>query len=539
MKMVDLLIKNGRVLDGSGAPAFKADLAIKNGKIERIESSLDLESDKVIDATGQIVCPGFIDIHSHSDTTIMINSRAESKIRQGVTTEVVGNCGMSVAPLTKELLSEVKDHLTLNSSYGKTDEIGKSWLSFGEYIEYLNKLPLGINMMPLVGFGTLRASVMGLKSGPPSSDEMRAMEDLLEKSLDEGAAGLSTGLEYVPDSLSHVDELIQLCRLIERKNKLYATHIRGESHDLFPAIKEAIQTGEESGCRIQISHLKLGGKFNWGKTDQLFELLESAISRGVRLSWDQYPYIAWGTGLVDYIPNWVILDGHQKMMEYLGDPSTRKKIKREIYEEIEKGTHAYNTAPWENVQIAVGKLNEHVPIEGKRISEICKELNKDPLDFVFDLLIAEKGSVKTLVFCMDEGDIQTIMKHPQTIIASDARALATYGELHKGSTHPRYYGAFPRVLGKYVREEKVLPLETAIKKMTSMPAKIMGLETRGTLALQMVADITIFDPLTVADMATFEKPHQYPNGIEKVILAGNIIVDRGVHKEHLYGQVLK
>ena len=537
--MCDLLIKNGTVIDGSGSPAYLSDIAIKKGKIDKIGTSLDIDCGKVIDASNQIVCPGFIDIHSHTDATILINHKAESKIRQGITTEIVGNCGMSAAPLTADFMPAIIDHLTVNSDYGNPDDIGKFWMTFGEYTQYLNELPLGINLIPLVGFGTLRSAVMGVKSGSPTKDEMKGMKDLLEKSLEEGAAGMSTGLEYIPDSLSHVDELIQLCQVIKRQNKLYASHIRSESHNLFPAIEEAIRTGEESGCQIEISHLKLGGKDNWGKTAQLFDLLEGAISRGVRVSWDQYPYIAWGTGLVDYIPRWVIQDGHQKMIEHLNGKSTRKKIRQEIETTIKKGNHAYNTAPWENVQIAMVKSPDYQFTEGKRISEITQELNIDPIDFIFNLLIAEKGSVKTLVFCMDEEDIKTVMKHPQTIICSDGRAGATYGELNKGSTHPRYYGAFPRVLGKYVRDEKVLSLETAIKKMTSMPAKIMNLNNRGTLAQNMIADITIFDPKTVFDMATFENPHQYAKGIEKVIISGEVIIDQGHHTNKMVGQIIQ
>jgi len=536
--MCDLLIKNGHVIDGSGSPAFKSDIAIKNGKIERIEPSLNLDCDQVIDATGHIVSPGFIDIHSHSDTTIMINSRAESKIRQGITTEVVGNCGMSAAPLSTTFMTEVKEHLALHADYGKAERLGELWVTFEEYIQHLNNLPLGINMMPMVGFGTLRTAAMGLKSGPPNKNEMKAMVHMLEESLDAGAAGMSTGLEYLPDSLCKPDDLIQLCRVIKDKNKLYSSHIRCESHYLFPAIEEAIRTGEESGCRTQISHLKLGGMFNWGKTEQLFDLLEGAISRGVRLSWDQYPYTAWGTGLTDYIPDWVMQEGKQKMMGYLKDRSSRKRLRQEIEEQIKRGTHAYNTAPWENVQITMVKSDKYKTVEGKKISQIAQELDIDPLDFVFDLLIEEEGAVNTVVFCMSEKDIQTIMTHPHTIIASDARALATYGELSKGSVHPRYYGALPRILGKYVRDEKVLSLETAIKKMTSMPAKIMGLETRGTLATDMIADITIFDANSISDRATFEDPHQYSKGIEQVILAGKVIIDQGNHTQQMQGQII-
>ena len=445
---------------------------------------------------------------------------------------------MSAAPLTPKFMPDLKDHLTINSDFGATETLGDSWQTFGEYIDYLNALPLGINMMPLVGFGTLRSAVMGHKDGPPTPEEMAEMEDLLGQSLDAGAAGLSTGLEYVPESFAETEELIQLCKVVARKDKLYATHMRSEAQTLFPAVEEAIRTAEESGCRLQISHLKLGGKFNWGKTQELFKLLEDAVERGIRLSWDQYPYTAWGTGLVDYIPAWVTKDGHEMIVKYLSDPDIRKKIRSEIDAEIEKGDHAYNTAPWENVQIAMIRSDKNKHMMGRRIADIAEERGVDAFDFVFDLLIDEKGMVKTLVFCMDEADIMTILQHPQTIISSDARAVATYGELSKGSPHPRYYGAFPRILGKYVREEKLMSLEGAIKKMTSMPAKIMGLETRGTLAVGMVADITIFNPETVIDMASFENPHQYSRGIEKVIMAGTVVIDEGEHTGKMMGHIL-
>lgn len=537
--MCDVLIKNGTIIDGTGSPGFLADILVKHGKIEKIGPSLEIECQSIIDASQKIVCPGFIDIHSHTDTTILINPKAESKIRQGITTEIVGNCGMSAAPLTPEFLPQLKDHLGVTSDYGNPEDIGKFWMTFGEYIDHLNNLPLGINLMPMVGFGTLRCAVMGLKNTVPTSKEMRAMENLLQKSLEQGAAGLSTGLEYIPDSLCHPDELIRLCRVIARNNKLYASHIRGESQTLFSSVAEAIHTAQVSGCRVEISHLKLGGTFNWGKTEKLFALLENALARGVRLSWDQYPYTAWGTGLSDYLPRWVCQDGHQKLGTYLRDHSTRKKIRREIEQAIKTGNHAYNTAPWENVQISMVKSAEYKFAEGKRVSQIAKDLDVDPIEFVFDLLIAEKGSVATLVFCMDDQDIKTIMKHPLTIIASDGRAVATYGQLHKGSVHPRYYGAFPRVLGKYVRQEKVLSLETAVQKMTSMPAGIIGLNDRGRLAPGMIADITVFDPKTVSDLASYENPHQYSKGIEHVILAGHSIIHGGEHTNKMAGQVIQ
>lgn len=537
--MRDVLIKNGTIIDGTGSLRFQADVSVENGKIEMIGPSLEIECPTILDASQKIVCPGFIDIHSHTDMTILSNPKAESKIRQGITTEIVGNCGMSAAPLTPDFLPQLKDHLSITSDYGPTEDIGKLWMTFDEYIRYLNDLPLGINLMPMVGYGTLRCAVMGLKNTPPTPKEMGAMEDLLQKSLEQGAAGLSTGLEYIPDSLSHTDELIRLCRVIARNNKLYASHIRGESQTLFSAVSEAIRIAEVSGCLVEISHLKLGGAFNWGKTEQLFALLEKALSRGVRLSWDQYPYTAWGTGLADYIPQWVRQEGHQKLTSNLSDLSTRKKIRQDIEQAIKTGNHAYNTAPWENVQIAMVKSAEYKFAEGKSVSQIVKDLDIDPIEFVFDLLIAEKGSVEALVFCMDDQDIKTILKHPLTIIATNGRAVATYGELHKGKPHPRYYGTFPRILGKYVRDEKVLTLETAVQKMTSMPAKIMGLDNRGILSRNHIADITIFDPNTISDLSTFDNPHRYPKGIEQVIIAGNLLINQGNHTDKMAGQVIR
>lgn len=536
--MYDLLIKNGTLIDGSGEPPFRSDLLVKDGKIESIGPSLKAECKKELDAAGKIVCPGFIDIHSHTDTTILINSRAESKIRQGVTTEVIGNCGMGVAPLPTEHTAEVLDHLTLNTDFGDPGVIGKLWASFSEYIQYLNDLPLGINLVPLVGYGTLHTAVMGLKSRPLTRNEFKALGTLLEKSLEEGAAGLSTGLEYIPDSLCPPEELIRLAQILKRHNKIYTSHIRSEAQGLFPAIEEAIHTAEASGCHVEISHLKLGGKFNWGKTDQLFEILEGALSRDVPLSWDQYPYIAWGTGLADYMPDWVKLEGHPSLIKALSEPSSRKKIRQEIESRIKTGNHPYNVAPWENVQISLVKSPENKYMEGQKVAEIAQQLDMDPLEFVFDLLVSEKGAVKTVVFCMDETDILAILKHPLTIIASDGRAGADYGALNTGKTHPRYYGTFPRILGKYVREEKLFSLETAIKKMTSMPAAIMGMKSRGSLAANMVADITIFDPETVTDVATFENSRQYSKGIEAVIISGQIVIDQGSHTGNMAGQVL-
>jgi N-acyl-D-amino-acid deacylase len=530
-----LIVKDGNVIDGTGKPVFQASVGIRDGKVAAVGDLTGVEAKKNIAAGGVVVALGFIDIHSHSDFTIMINPRAESKIHQGVTIEVTGNCGLTAAPLSKAHRQEALDYLLTTLGISGSESL--AW--FGDYLDHLHQRPLGVNLAPLVGHATLRIAVMGAADRPPTEEEMVAQEELLERCLREGAFGMSTGLDYPPDAYSTTEELVRLGRVLARHDALYATHIRGEAQTLFEAVAEAVRIGKESGCRVEISHLKAGGLGNWGKAPQLLAYLDAARERGVEVAWDQYPYTAWGSGLIDYLPRWVAADGREKLAERLRDESIRKIIRAEIERDVQSGQHPLCVAPWDIVRIALVESPDNVPLEGKSVAEIAAEQGRDPCDVAFDLLADEKGAVKTLVFCISEDDVRTIMQHPLTVIATDGRAVAPYGILGRGKTHPRYYGTFPRVLGRYVREEKLLSLESAIHKMTLMPAERMGLWDRGRIAPEMVADLVIFDPATVCDEATFQHPHRYPTGITNVIVGGQVVIHEGQHTGKLCGHILE
>jgi N-acyl-D-amino-acid deacylase len=538
-RMLQLIIKDGNVIDGTGKPAFRASVGIRDGKVTAVGDLNGVEAEKSIAAGGLVVAPGFIDIHSHSDFAIMINPRAESKIHQGITTEVTGNCGLTAAPLSEAHRQEALDKILPTSGISGLDSLAWDWTSFGDYLDHLRQRPLGINLAPLVGHATLRIAVMGAAGRPPAEDEMAAMERLLERCLCEGAFGMSTGLEYRPGAYSTTEELVRLGRVLARHDALYATHIRGEAQNLFEAVAEAVHIGKESGCRVEISHLKAGGLGNWGKAPQLLAYLDAARERGIEVAWDQYPYTAWGSGLIDYLPHWVAADGREKLAERLHDETTRQVIREEIERDVQSGQHPLCIAPWDTVRIALVESLDNEPLEGKSVAEIAAEQGRDPCDVAFDLLADEKGAVKTLVFRISEDDVRTIMQHPLTVIATDGRAVTPYGILGRGKTHPRYYGTFPRVLGRYVREEHLLSLESAIHRMTLMPAERMGLWDRGRITPGTVADLVIFDPAIIRDEATFQYPHRYPTGITSVIVGGQVVIHEGQHTGKLCGHILE
>lgn len=537
--MFQLIVKEGIVVDGTGRPGCRADVGIKQGTITVLGQLHGELAERTLDASGLVVSPGWIDLHSHSDFTIMINARAESKARQGITTEVTGNCGITAAPLPDAHRRELLDFLSINLGIGGTESLDWEWHTFGDYLDRLRGTLLGVNLAPLVGHTTLRIAAMGAAQDPATEEDLSAMEALLEHSLLAGAFGLSSGLEYPPASYSAPGEMVRLARIAARHGALYATHIRSEDLALWGAIAEAVDVGERSGCRVEISHLKLGGVRNWGRAPELLAFLDRARERGVDVAWDQYPYVAWGSSLIDYLPHWVAADGRERLAERLLDAAVRRAIRAEIEEEVGNGRHPLCAAPWDTVRIALvgSAANRHH--EGRTIAQIAASEGRDPLEVVFDLLAAERGAVKTLVFCVDEGDIRTILRHPLTAVVTDGRAVAPYGVLGQGMIHPRYYGAFPRVLARYVRDEKLLTLESAIHRMTLMPARRIGLHDRGRIAPGFAADLTIFDPATIQDRATFEQPHEYPAGIAWVILGGNVVVEQGEHTGRMCGHVLR
>jgi N-acyl-D-amino-acid deacylase len=521
--LYDILIKNGRVYDGTGAPWFYGDIAVKDGKIVKIGNLTTDTAKKVIDAAGLAVSPGFIDIHSHSDMSFIINPLADSKVKQGVTTEVTGNCGSSVAPLTE-----------MAKQYGKqlTDEdIDVTWSTMAEYFDALEEKGLSINVAGLMGHGTIRAGVMGFDRRPPTDAELDAMKALIAQAMDDGAVGMSTGLIYPPSSYADTAEIIELAKVVSEKNGLYFTHMRNEADALLESVKETIEIGRQACIPVQIAHHKTVGERNWGKVKQSLEMIVEARKQGVDVTLDQYPYIASSTSLTSIIPGWAHEGGRDALVDRLKQPETRARLKKEVSERMGDG--------WVRYVISRVSKQHNKRFEGMDLAAVAKTEQKDPCDAAFDLLVDEDGNVGQIKFGMTEEDVETVMKHPLVMIGSDGSSLADYGELGEGKPHPRNYGTFPRVLGKYSRQRGVLPLEEALRKMTSMPATRLGLWDRGVLRVGAWADITVFDPDTVEDVSDFQDPHKYARGIPYVIVNGALVVNEGAHTKVTPGRVLR
>lgn len=521
--MYDILIKNGKIYDGTGAPWFYGDVAVKDGKICAIGSLSDKEAARVIDATGLAVSPGFIDVHSHSDMSFLVNPLADSKVKQGVTLEVAGNCGSSVAPLTDKTKKMSKALLE--------EDMPPTWTTMGEYFAALENRGMCINFACLVGHGTVRAGVMGFDQRPPTEQELEQMKQLVSQAMDDGAIGMSTGLIYPPSSYAQADEITELARVVRAKNGIYFTHMRNEGDRLIESMVETIEVGRATGVPVQISHHKVGGERNWGMIKQSLEMMVDARKEGIDVTADQYPYIASSTSLTSIIPDWAHEGGREALLARLVDPETRARIKQQVNKSMSVG--------WDKLVVSSVKSEHNKRFEGMDVQAISEIMGKEPSDAAFDLLIEEKGEVGQIRFGMCEEDVKTVMKHPLVMIGSDGSSLANYGKLHKGKPHPRNYGTFPRVLGKYAREEGVLSLEEALRKMTSMPAVRLGLWDRGSLRTGFWADITVFDPQTVIDVSDFADPHRYAAGIPYVLVNGQVVVDNGAHTGLTPGKVLR
>lgn len=530
--MYDIVINDAKIIDGTGSPWYYGSIAIRNGKIVNIKRRGKFKSGKyIINAEGLIVSPGFIDMHSHSDFTLLVNPKAESKIRQGVTLEVIGNCGSSMAPIKPDKIDIFKRRVGELAQYVTWD-----WSTFKEYREKLMRNGIALNVAPLIGHGTLRINVMEYENREPKREELEEMKNLLDQSMRDGAFGLSTGLIYTPGSYAKTEEIIELAKVAAKYGGLYSSHIRSEADQLIEAIKEAIRVGREAGIRVEISHLKSAGVRNWGKINEAIKLIEEAREEGVDVTADFYPYTAGSTSLTACIPPWAHVGGIEEMIKRLKDPEQRLKIKLEIEEKTEGWENLANLAGWDRIIVASCEKNRHY--EGLSISEIAKMNNKDPYDQAFDLIIEEEGRVQIVLHMMREEDMIQALKCPYTMIGTDGSSIAPYEPLGRGKPHPRSYGTFPRIIGRYARDMKIISVEEAIKKMTSTPANKLGLMDRGLIKRGFWADIVIFDKKTIIDTATFENPHQYPNGIKYVIVNGEIVIENGEHTGRLPGRVL-
>jgi N-acyl-D-amino-acid deacylase len=533
--MWDMIIKNGRMIDGSGNPWTRTDIAIKDLIIAKIGEMSPDPAKVTIDAKGLIVSPGFIDIHSHSDFTIPINPKAESKIRQGVTTEVVGNCGMSFAPLNDEVIKFLRKENPIIAE----SEVELDWTTMREYLEKMEKLGTAVNFVPLVGHSTIRAYIMGSTNKRPVREELNKMKELAAQAMREGAFGLSSGLIYPPGCYADTAELIELCKTVAQYGGIYTSHIRGEGETLFKAVKEAIRIGKSAQLPVEISHLKLEGRENWGQTKKLLSLITDARSMGIDISADAYPYTAGCFSLGAMFPPWTSEGGVQKLVERLKDQKTRGKIREEMVHGRSDWSSPLRAIGWDKTIIIYCRKAENRGFEGKAVSELSRAKDVDPFDFVFDLAIDENAETQVIRFSMSEEDVRTIVKHPLIAICSDGSALATYGVLARGKPHPRYYGTFPRVLRKFVAEEGTLRIEDAIRKMTSLPAQRLRLEKRGLIKEGYYADMVVFDPKKIKDTATFIQPKQYPIGIECVIVNGTLVIHGKNHTNGLPGSILR
>jgi N-acyl-D-aspartate/D-glutamate deacylase len=525
----DIVIRGGTLIDGSGRPGAPGDVAIKDGHIAALGPAPAGKAAKTIDAGGLVVTPGFIDIKTHSDFTLPINPTAESKVRQGVTTEIIGHCGFSTAPVLQGKAQLLADYLSG----------GAPWLPFREirFPEYLDTFPrVAVNVGMLVGHNTLRLMVMGLEDRAPRPAELAEMIALLEEGLGAGALGMSSGLFTPPGSFAEPAELLAFGAVLKRRNAAYFTHIRDESNKVIEAVGEAIAFARACGVHVEIVHLKCSGVDNWGSAAPVLAMIAQARAEGCDIDCDAYPYTAGANPLKNLLPPWVQVGGNAAMLARLALPETRARIASEL---AERGLNNWGRIPsWEAVQISISpRLPQHA---GATVGALAAARGRDPVDLVCDMLIEDEGATRVLIDAIAEDDIRTILRSPAALVGSDGNCVADYGITGQGMPHPRFYGTFPRIIGRYVRDEQLLPLETAIAKMTGHTARALKLRDRGLLREGWRADIAIFDPADFRDRATYAEPHRYPSGTRTtVIVNGTIVVEDARHTGATPGTVLR
>lgn len=519
--MSELLVRGGTVIDGTGAERVRADVAVRDGRIAAIGTDLATGGARVIEATGLVVSPGFIDIHSHSDESVLVSSALESAVHQGVTLVVAGNCGGSSAPVLGLAAEELEREIARLG-------LERTWTSFGEYAAAVERSGSSINFCSFVGHGTLRMGVMGAAARPPSAGELATMRAVLAAALADGAIGMSTGLIYPPSAYGTTDEIAALCEVVRERGGLYASHVRNEGDRLLEAVEENLEIGRRSGVRVQLSHHKASGQRNWGRVRESTALIERARAEGVDVIADQYPYTASSTGLAVTIPNWVHEGGSLALCERLRDPAVRSRIRDEY---VETGR------AWDRIVIA--RARHRPEWAGRTVAALAAEAAQDPLEWTCDALIAHDGAIDIVHHSMSEDDVRFVMAKEWVSIGSDSRANAPYGPLSSGKPHPRSYGTFPRVLGRYARDEGVLALEDAVRKMTSLTAERLRLRERGIVREGWWADLVVFDADRIIDTATYDDPHRYPVGIEHVIVNGELALEAGETTAGRHGRFLR
>lgn len=544
--MYSLLIKNGKIIDGTGNPWLYADVAVKGERIVRIGQIEGDSSEKTIDAKNLLVCPGFIDQHSHADLVFVIADQykyLEGRIRQGITTEILGNCGISVTPVdnqSKGLMKAVTGWMT-------PEDVPWDWETMADYLSLLEEKGVPVNVGSLTGHGAVRAAAMGFRSGRPVYDEMERMKKNLVQALEQGSFGMSLGLIYAPGMYADTKELIELSKVVKRYDGIVTSHVRGSSETNLFAERELIRIGERSGCRVHRSHNEALGREHWDKIAKSLKMEEEARDRGIDIAYDMFPYTAAMTMMIAIYPPWALEGGWEGLAKRLQQPETRKQIEEDIEEMVpgwptwKEGSWPHNLVKatgWENIHIGYIPSEKNKKCEGLNLRELGEKVGKTPFDAISDLLVDERGAISQLIFGVS-GDRETDTPIRQLITHRLGGFATDAIEIGAGRPHPAAYGTYPRILGKYVREERLLPLEEAVRKMTSFPANRLNLKGRGLIREGFFADLVIFDGARIIDRATYENPRQFPEGIEYVIVNGKILFEKGDLHPIKAGKVLR
>jgi dihydroorotase/N-acyl-D-amino-acid deacylase len=528
----DLVITNGHIIDGTGSPWYSGDVGVRAGRIAAIGILSDSPRARTIDAHGMVVAPGFIDMLGQSELTILVNPSLPSKIYQGITTEITGE-GDSAAPLNDAIIQA--DHAEYEHYH-----ITPDWRTFGQYFARLQKRGMGINLASYMGATSARRMVLGDVDKQPTPAQLAEMKQLVDDAMRQGAMGVSTSLEYAPAPYAKTDELIALAGEASKFGGIYATHMRSEGDAIFSALDETIRIGREAHIPVEIWHLKVAGKRNFGEMPQVVAKIDEARKEGVDVSADTYAYTAWFNGLSAFIPPWAHDGGDAKMIERLKDPATRERIRKDMMTPSKDWDNEWDEIPGpESILIGVVHNAKLLPLQGKRLTEVAKMWGKDPLDALFDLLIQDDSFTGVAVFGMSEPDVALALQQPWVAVDNDSSGTAPDGLLGQEHPHPRAYGTFPRILRKYVRQEHKLTLEDAIRKFSALAAQRMRLTDRGVLKAGMWADVAVFDPATIHDVADFQDPNQLSQGMEYVLVNGVPVIDQGKMTGKLPGKVLR
>ena len=527
----DLVITNGHIIDGTGSPWYTGDLGIRDGKIAAIGNLAALPRKRTIDAGGKVVAPGFIDMLGQSELTILVDPRLPSKIYQGITTEVTGEGG-SAAPLNDAIIQADR------SGY-EHYKITPDWRTLRQYFARIEKQGMGINLASYVGATQVRRMVLGDDDKQPTPEQLEQMKALVREAMKDGTVGVSTSLEYAPAPYAKTDELIALATEAGKFGGIYSTHMRNESDSVLDAIDEALRIGREAHVPVEIWHIKVAGKNNWGRMPEVVAKINAARNAGADVTADTYAYTAWFNDFSAFIPPWAHDGGTAKLVERLKDPTARERMRKDMLTPSKAWDNEWQEIPGpESIMIGVVQNPKMLPLQGKRLSEIAKLWNKDPMDALFDFLM-EDPYAGVAVFGMSQPDVTLALQQPWVAVDNDSSGTSPDGILGQEHPHPRAYGTFPRVLRKYVREDKALTLEDAIRKFCALPAQRLRLADRGLIKPGMWADVVIFDPATVRDLATFENPNQLSEGMDYVLVNGVPVIDQGKMTGALPGKVVR